>query len=291
MKQLPKELPFGTSLARQVARQNLTRFNNIFWVAERARKHIRGGFSSISFPAPAPGIHGVFNSEDEWFHAADQFRDWTRQHVLISAASLLEVYLYSITRTALQANPELLDRSLTGVDGYRFVLEKATPPRGWIKYIDGHVDSFVTGLWKDRLRRLEIVFGTLPTTLTALEGDLQSIQNKRNRIAHQFGEHARRNVPWADVSHVPVGAKDCEKAIKSVSAFIAESDTNVFAQLVGGHEVLALYHEWSRKEPNLNRYKVAGTCASKFCDYVGGLASKGIGKRYAKSIIAYYDSL
>ena len=291
MRKLPTALPFGTSLARQVARQNLTRFNNIFWVSERARKYLRAGFPSIRFPPAGPGVHGVFNTEEEWLFAADEFRDWTRQHVLISAASLLEVYLYSITKTALQAKPELIDRSLTGIDGYRFVFEKDTPPAGWKKSIDSCVDGFVTGLWKDRIRRLEIVFGNLPVNLTKLESDLQKIQNKRNRIAHQFGLEARRNAPWDAASHVPVGAKDCEKAIKTVSTFIADADTNVFANLVGAHEILSLYHDWSRKEPNLYRYKVLGTCAAKFCDHLGGFAGNSIGKNYANAIISHYDSL
>lgn len=291
MAKLPTALPFGTSLARQVAKQNLTRFNNVFWVSERARKYLRAGFASISFPAVGPGVHGVFNTAGEWERAADEFRDWTRQHVLISAASLLEIYLKSITTTALEVNPELIDRSLTGIDGYSFALKKAVPPEGWKKSIDGRVDGFVTGIWRDRIRRLEIVFGKLPTKLTTLEAELQKIQNKRNRIAHQFGAEAPRSVPWDAVSHVSVGAKDCETAIKIVSAFIVEADTNVFARLVGAHEVLALYHGWSQKEPSVGRYRVLGTRATAFCDYVGRLAGRGIGKDYAQAIIHYYDSL
>lgn len=291
MQQLPKRLPFGTSLARQVARQNLTRFNNVLWVSERARKHLRTGFPSISFPPPGPGVHGVFHTASEWESAADEFRDWTRQHVLISAASLLEVYLTSISQTALQANPELLDRSLRGADGYAFVLGKASPPEGWKKSIETTVSSFTQGLWKHRIRQLEMVFGKLPTKLTALEPELQKIQNKRNRIAHKFGADADRTVPWAEVTHVDVGAKDCVKAIKIVSEFIAEADTKVFGTLVGAHEVLAVYHDWARKEKHLGRYKVLGTRASEFCDHVGQSNGASIGKEYAQAIIDHHDAL
>lgn len=211
--------------------------------------------------------------------------------MLISAASLLEVYIKSITTTALQANPELLDRSLSRIDGYAFILGKATPPDGWKKSVEAVVDSFITGLWKHRFRRLEVVFGKLPTKLTALEPDLQKIQNKRNRIAHQFGADSNRSVPWDAVTHVVVGAKDCENAIKTVSAFIAEADTNVFGALVGAHEVLALYHDWSRKEPNLGRYRVMGIRATVFCDHIGRLNGNGIGRDYAQAIIDHYDTL
>jgi hypothetical protein len=287
MPKLPDKLPFGTSLARQVARQNLTRFNNVFWVAERSRRHLKGGFSTIWFPAPAPGVHGVFNSAQEWAAATDEFRDWTRQHILISAASLLEVYIKSIATTALRANPELLDRSLTGVDGYRFVFGKDEPPARWTQGIDAAVAGFAKGLWRDRLRQLEVVFAKI----LDLEPELQKIQNKRNRIAHQFGADRERSVPWDEVTHVVVGARDCENAIKTVSLFIAEADTKVFGALVGAHEVLSLYHEWQRKEPNIGRYKVAGNLASKFCDHIGSLNGMGIGREFAQAIASYYDAL
>lgn len=291
MSQLPETLPFGTSLARQVARQNLTRFNNIFWVAERARRHIRSGFTSIQFPPLSPGVHGVFNNASEWESAADEFRDWTRQHVLISAASLLEVYLNSISQTALQANPELLDRSLKGVDGYSFVFGKASPPEGWKASLNSATEGFTKGLWKQRLRQLETVFGKLPKKLMELEPELQKIQNKRNRIAHKFGADSDRLVPWSEVTHVVVGAKDCDKAIRTVSIFIAEADTNVFGGLVGAHELLALYHDWSLKEPNLGRYRVMGTRANNFRDYIGRLNGTGIGRTYAQAIVEYYDAM
>ncbi|WP_146208006.1 hypothetical protein [Azospirillum sp. TSH64] len=233
----------------------------------------------------------MFASSADWESAADEFRDWTRQHVLLSAASLLEVYLKSISTTALQAKPELTDRSLTNVDGYRFVLKKAKPPSNWKKALDSQVNEFVTGLWADRFRQLEIVFGKLPEKLKVLEPALQNIQNKRNRIAHQFGVDAPRNAPWDNISHVSVGAKDCESAIKTVSEFISEADTNVFGHIVGSHEVLAIYHHWAQKEPNINQYKVSGSCAAKFCDYVGQLSGRGIGKDYVQEVIEYYESL
>lgn len=291
MPQLPTTLPFGTSLARQVARQNLTRFNNIFWVAERARKLIKSGFSAIHFPPITPGVHGVFSTVSDWENAADEFRDWTRQHVLISAASLLEVYINSISQTAIEAKPELLDRSLVGVSGYSFVLGKASPPEGWKKSVESAVAGFTKGLWKNRFRQMEVVFGKLPAKLTALEPELQKIQNKRNRIAHKFGAVSDRSVPWAAVTHVVVGAKGCDQAIRTVSAFIAEADANVFGPLVGAHELLSLYHDWSIKESNLSRYRVMGTRATKFCDHIGRLNGAGIGKDYAQAVVDYYDSL
>ena len=44
-------------------------------------------------PTPGPGVHGCFGTNEEWQDAVDEFRIWRRQHVLVSAASLLEVYV------------------------------------------------------------------------------------------------------------------------------------------------------------------------------------------------------
>lgn len=291
MQQLPRKPPFGTSLARQVARQNLTRFNNVFWVAERAHTHLRSGFGSIRFPRQGPGVHGVYNTATEWERASDEFLNWTRQHVLISAASLLEAYITSITTTALQANPEFLDRSLRGKDRHSFVLGKATPPEGWKKLLKREVDGFTKGTWKDRLRRLEIIFGQLPQELVALETDLAKIQKKRNLIVHKFGAEEARSVPWDAVKHVVVKANDCTAAIKTVSAFIADADSKVFSSLVGAHELLAIYHDWAKKHPGLGRHRVMGTRAGAFCDHIGSLIGQSPGKDYAQSIIDYYDTL
>src|SRR4051812_5587743 len=114
-----RTLPFGTTLARQVAKQNLNRFNNVYWVGERSYRHTKASFGSLRMPAPGPSVHGAFGTAAEWEAAVDEFHGWTRQHVLVSAASLLEVYVKSVASTAFTAKPELLDRTLAGVDGFK----------------------------------------------------------------------------------------------------------------------------------------------------------------------------
>ena len=177
-----------------------------------------------------------------------------------------------------------------GVDGYKYVFKKEAAPTGWKSNAENAVSGFTVGLWKDRLRRMEVVFGALPK-LTAYADALQGIQNKRNRIAHEFGAERSRNAPWAPIAHVSVGAKDCEKAIRAVSAFIAEADTNLFGPLVGAHEVLALYHDWARKRDDLGRLRVENRRAEVFSVEIGKLYGAGIGREFSKSVIDYYDSM
>ena len=62
----PHKPPYrDTTLARQVARQNLTTLNNAFWVVERSFPVTKGAFPSLTFPTilkhtefPGPRING-----------------------------------------------------------------------------------------------------------------------------------------------------------------------------------------------------------------------------------------
>ena len=168
-----KQLPFGTTLARQIARQHLTRFNNVYWVAERSARYLRGAHPHIHFPAPSPGVHGIF-TEPQWEKAADEHHAWVRQHVLVSAASLLEVYVRAAAVSAVTARPELIDKTYHGVDGFSFIKSNTTP-RPLKDLIEAVTGGFIFGPWTDRFRRLARVFGAIPQPLLDLTQTLQSI--------------------------------------------------------------------------------------------------------------------
>lgn len=285
-------LPFGTTLARQMARQNLTRFNHAFWVGERGFDHLAGGFSSITFPPETPSSHGIYKSEPEWVAGVNEHRIWTRQYVLVSAASLLEVYLNSVTTSALRAQPGLVDAALTGQDGYLYVMGKRPTPAGWNKALKTKVATFTKGLWKDRLKNLETVFGTLPAKAWALEAKLQELQQTRNDIAHEFGlDGPPRSAQWEMITHIEPSFSDCDKAIKAVAAMISAIDAPVFGPRIGGHEMLYQYHLWAQSNPSAGSWHVAGKAANLFRDYIGGLTSAPLGADYSKAIANYYHSL
>jgi hypothetical protein len=83
----PKQSPLkSTTLARQVARQNLTTLNNALWVTENSHSLVRSSFSKIAMPSGIKA-HGCYGSEPQWSAAVDEQHLWVRQHVLVSAAS------------------------------------------------------------------------------------------------------------------------------------------------------------------------------------------------------------
>jgi hypothetical protein len=280
----------STTLARQVARKNLTILNDAFWVTEHSHSVVKGAFYSLSLPSGV-GAHGCFGSEDQWISAVEEQRLWVRQHVLVSAASLLEVYLASAASAALWANPEFADRSLSGmreVEAIKF----SDRVSGLAKVIRTHVNALLKGTWDERMRRTAIVFGKLPPKLYALAPHLQQIQDKRNSIAHAFGSNSRalRRTPWEPTDHIQLEIPEVESALKTIGSTIREADLHLFGNLIGGYEFLYEYHAWlnafkdpfSRPEPGLREPEFRKHIASKF--------GNGPSKPYYLSMIHYYEA-
>jgi hypothetical protein len=287
-----KRLPFGTSLARQIARQHLSNFNNVFWVSHHSFRLIRQSFSDLNIPAPGPGIHGSFTAEGEWEKGADELRIWTRQHILISAASLLEVYVLSAATAALSATPELIDKSLTGVDGIRFIKHPESTPAYLKGIIETRVDGFTHGLWRDRLLRMSLIFGALPGDLLSLSRELQTLQDRRNRIAHSYGIGGElRKTPWEPLQAITVTPAQIIAAIKVVSAAIRLLDERVFATQIGAFEILHEFDIWTKRNKNAGRWRVSGRLPLEFRLHIGRAFGQTPGMKYIKGMVRYYDSL
>lgn len=274
-----------------MARRDLTRFNNVFWVAERSETYLEAGFANITFPPAGPGVHGVFTSDAEWRAAVDEHQLWTRQYILLSAASLLEVYLSAAARSALTAKPVMMDAKFVGADGYIHLIGKGPAIVGLNKALKSNLSSFTKGLWKDRLASLTNVFGSLPPAVLAQEPRLQALQDIRNQIAHDFGLDQPRPSPWTPPQHIQVRRQDCVDAIKEVSQFIRDMDNSVFGPLIGNHEMLYQYHLWASQRTDVQRLYVSGQAGGEFRNYIGGVAGAAIGAEYAKVIVKLYHSL
>jgi len=285
----PQNLPFNTTLARQIARQHLTHFNNVLWVGEHSYQVVRKSYSQLKMPSPGPGVHGHFKDDAAWRKGSDEFRSWTRQHILISAASLLEVYVQSAATAALSAKPELVDRSLENVAGITFIKHPNRLPRHFADLVATRVDGLTKGLWADRFRRMAQIFGVIPPALSDLSKDLQSIQDQRNRIAHSYGVSGElRRTPWQPLEAIVISPSRLVAAIKSVSAAIRLIDDNVLANHIGAYEILHEFDVWSKKEKNFSQMRVAGTLPGAFRDHIGRAFGQSHGSAYIKQMIAYY---
>jgi hypothetical protein len=188
------------------------------------------------------GAHGCYGNTISWSAAVDEQRLWVRQHVLVSAASLLEVYLASAIAAALWASPELADRSLSGVSDVELIKFPERAP-GLDKLIRRHVKNMLQDQWHIRFRQMAVVFGKLPLGLTSLTTRLQALQDKRNRIAHAFALNSStlRKTPWEPLNSMQLVLADAEEALKCVSSAIREADVKVFGSVIGGYELLHEY--------------------------------------------------
>lgn len=287
----PKELPIkDTTLARQVTRQNLTTLNNALWVTEHSYPLVRSAFSKITMPT-GPTDHGRFGSEDQWSAGVDEQHLWVRQHILVSAASLLEVYLATAISAALWASPEYADRSLSGVREVELIKFSDRAP-GLEKLIQKHLKDMLKGEWKSRFRQMEIIFGKLPSKLGALAQRLQDLQDKRNRIAHGFGQNSKkfRRTPWEAVDTIKLEVSDVEESLILVSEVIREADGYIFGPLIGGYELLYEYHIWLKSLVDPFTRPSPDLLAQSFGKHIGTKFGNRPNKEYCRSLKLYYDA-
>lgn len=286
----PKQLPLSnTTLARQVAKQNLTSLNHSLWVTENSYPLVRSSFAAITMPTGVDA-HGCYGSAGEWSVAVDEQRLWVRQHVLVSGASLLEVYLTSAMAAALWACPEYADRSLSGISEVELIKFPDRAP-GLDKLIRRHIKSVLQDRWHIRFRQMAVVFGKLPSSLIALSPRLQALQDKRNRIAHAFGQDGGtvRKTPWQPVTSIQLNLSDAEEALVCVSAAIREADVNVFGPLIGGYELLHEYHVWLQAFTDPFSRPAPYERQRQFRKHIAGNFGHGPGKNYLDSLIRYYE--
>jgi hypothetical protein len=285
-------LPFGTTLARQIARQHLRNLNNVYWVAERSRHLIRGSFDQIRMPMPGPGVHGCFDGVATWQSAVDEFRVWTRQYTLVSAASLLEVYVRSAAIATFWASPELVDRSQSNVDSVSLIKFPDRVPSHLKKLIDDRSEGFTKGSWTDRLHSLTLNLGVIPASLQTLSTELQQVQDLRNKIAHSYGLNGElRRTPWQKINAINVTPARIVSTTKAISSFTRIADSDVFGPHIGGYEMIHEFHAWCRSNRNIGRLRVAGGLDSAFRDHIGKAFGRTPGADYVRAMIAYYDGI
>jgi hypothetical protein len=140
-----------------------------------------------------------------------------------------------------------------------------------------------------RFREMAIVFGKLPSALTALAPELQELQNKRNRIAHSFGQDSKalRRTPWDPTNSMQLKVTDAEEALKCVSTAIREADEKVFGPVIGGYELLYEYHVWLSNFTDFNR-PAPDVRRLRFRQHVGGRFGHAPGKAYFRALVQYY---
>ena len=288
----PNKLPFATTMVRQVTRQHLRHINNVFWLHERAHDYIRNGYQSIPQPPPQIPPRGVFRDEGSWRDSADNFRTWVRQNTVISAASILEVYIVSACTATFEACPELVSRAFVGIDSVKYLKFPHLRPPTLKDRIKDKSESMTTGKWARRFRGLENEIGRVPQAAMSLTAKLQDLQDLRNRIAHSYGSDGElRRTPWEPVRAIQIEDTELFGALRVVDQVTKILDQGLFGPPIGGFEMMNEYANWTRVHPNFNHVQVKGNHVREFKNYIGEAFGAPPSEQYLRAMIDYYDKI
>ncbi|MFC0568743.1 hypothetical protein [Gluconobacter japonicus] len=287
----PTKLPFRTTLIRQITKQHLTHINDVYWMHANSVEAIKGHFPNISAPRSGPGYRTILQEQERWEKGADDFSIWVRQNTILSAASILEVYIVSACTVVFSACPELIDRSLLGIDSTSFIKHADRLPPGYRRMIKKRSEDPTKGEWSDRIRKLEMEIGRVPSRVSSLVPKLQELQNKRNRIAHSYGaEGELRRTPWEPITAIPADDADILEIFKVVDTVSKELDKYMFGPLIGGYEIMNEYHSWLCAQDQTYTLPIK-ELVSGFRKYLGKSFGQAPGSNYIQAMIEYYDNV
>jgi hypothetical protein len=285
-------LPFKTSLIRQITRGHLTHINDVFWMHEKSYAVIENAWPSLPEPKKGPFVRDVFQSDESWRKGAAALRLWFRQNVIVSAASILEVYIISACTIAFSAEPSLINRSLEGIDGAAFVKHPDTLPSRFRRTIKQRAEDLTKGEWTDRLKKIEMEVGKIPLSVSSMVESLQDLQNKRNRIAHSYGaEGELPRTPWEPITAITVTDAEILEIFRMVDIVSKDFDKHLFGPLIGGFELLNEYHSWLTGPESASTFLHKDKVLSTFRKHLGNAFGTTPGSAYIRTMVEYYDKI
>lgn len=283
---------YRTSRAFTRFKEHHTEINNHYWslapigsYGKYLQRHSAPDtLTSALFHASGPNARRLEPLAEGWAKNFKEFENWTRLSALLSGLSYLETYISTAVTLALRSDPLL-----------RFGQSRAIDGIAWIKRSVGDdVSELVTGCvkgeWPKRLASYQKLFGTVPSQLTALGGNLDRMRNVRNGVAHSFGRDlnlfedplrlATDRAERLSESTLLRWLGDIEQAASTVDEHLLHSH-------LGDFELLWHFHRWrdlprSEKEPRF----VEATAFSRFLGRTFGSAP---GRDYCRQIERYYD--
>ena len=166
------QLPFRTNLIRQITKQHLTHINDVYSIYRNTSSVLRDHFPNLATAKSGPYIRNILQKKEDWEAGVDNFGIWLRQNTILSAASILEVYIVSACTVVFSACPELIDRSLLGINSVSFIKHADHLPNGFRRMIKRRSEESTKGQWSDRIRKLEMEIGCVPPRVLGLIPDL-----------------------------------------------------------------------------------------------------------------------
>jgi hypothetical protein len=265
--------------------------NDVYWMYKHTEDAVKDHFDHIVSDRSGPNVRDILKDKKNWEKGADDFGVWIRQNTILSTASILEVYIVSACTVVFSANPELIDRSLLGINSVSFIKHPDHLPAGFRGTIKWRSEDPTKGEWSERIRKLEMEIGRVPPRVSILIPKLQTLQHKRNRIAHSYGaEGELRRTPWESITAIPAEETEILEMFKVVDTVSKDLDKELFGPLIGGYEIMNEYHSWLSdlgSSSILSKKKLTST----FRKHIGNSFGQTPGSDYIEAMIGYYDTI
>ncbi|MCG5242385.1 hypothetical protein ACIU1J_21470 [Azospirillum doebereinerae] len=284
--------PYPYSFTWQVFKNDLTNINNSIWTFLPSSSFISSNLVSIK----NYNTGSSFSSEDlsrlnvsgtVWASNVDSLKNWILQNSIMSAATMLEMFIKYGAMTAIHSRPELIDRRMLGIDGISILKDPAKKTKEFDGILKQSIKGMTQGDWSSRMLNMSVCLGSLPEKVEEKQSDLRKFQKIRNKIAHEQGVEDQKIefVPWRNPEKVEISHQDVKDFLSIVKLVAEELDKNVFQKHIGCYDIIREYHHWifrEKKSPNERS-------AKEYKAYLGQSFGTIPSSEFFKDMAAYYN--
>lgn len=275
-----------------VYKQYYEELNRYYWASYSAhkltyREMTQKGYTWQSNPETVlelPKHNHSFNTMRSWANAYNELQVWTRLNVVTSLASILETYMDSICGLAIESNPGVLINSSKSLDGVHLLKTKRLDH----EVIAAAIRDVSKGMWGERRKVFDALFGGHPAELDQYEADLEDLRNKRNSVGHAFGRDINKARRFEEINPLPLdGIRQDHlihffditlKVAKAVDQYLLENHIGEYQALYSFHVFYT--HNQGKKWDDKSMAKEFRKVFSK--------SSLPIGKQFFIDLVSFY---
>lgn len=224
----------------------------------------------------------------EWEKNFEDYENWMRCSLLMSASAYLEMYLKDMAILALASDPLRSIGLSRKVDGIKLIKDGIKTPN--IDYING----CTRGVWMDRIANMKIIFGSVPELFEEKREELDEFRVFRNRVGHNFGRRDHERVSFEDTltrciesdgTHDRFSKERLLKWLALVDKVASAAEDAWGHPVIGEFEVLFAYRQFKA----INRFNSVDT--RDLSRYLYHIFGKVPGKTFSNEVISYYERL
>lgn len=234
-----------------------------------------------------PKKAGIFRDLKDWSASYNAFDNWINLNSIVATSSILETYLATVVRLALESDPGIVLGRSRLVDGVHLL--KAGKYENF--RFGEKVVACTRGDWQSRISGFATLFGEVPSAIQDSLGDLEAIRNLRNSVAHAIGREIEDSRLHGAKAILPIRriSNALTNKYSAVMTRVAKAvDAQLLERHIGDYEVLHFYH---RLAPKLKAKKHPSERAVALKKEIGGFGAVARGKDYCKGVVEYYESI